>query len=110
MAQQSDSSRLGEPTLVEDLLLLLFQPDAAGTIAGENTLFYTLAGAVLADLALGGHVRTVPGRAGSTLVQAVEEHPPAAEAWARAAWSCWWPSSCGGSMPRPESVRSRFDG
>ncbi|GIJ76050.1 Golgi phosphoprotein 3 (GPP34) [Micromonospora phaseoli] len=51
-AEQPDA-----PTLVEDLLLLLFQPDS-GTIAGENTLFYVLAGAVLADLALGDHVTT----------------------------------------------------
>ncbi|MBX7270138.1 GPP34 family phosphoprotein [Micromonospora sp. Llam7] len=56
----------------EDLLLLLFQP-SSGTIAGENTLFYVLAGAVLADLALGDHlttadrgrVKTVEGRAPS---------------------------------------------
>lgn len=40
---------VGEPLLVEDVLLLLFQPDS-GTIAGENILFYVLAGAVLGDL------------------------------------------------------------
>lgn len=39
-----------ETLLVEDVLLLLFQPDS-GTIAGENILFYVLGGAVLADLA-----------------------------------------------------------
>lgn len=44
-----------EPLLVEDTLLLLFQP-ASGTIAGENTLFYVLGGAVLADLALAGRI------------------------------------------------------
>ncbi|QLQ35345.1 GOLPH3/VPS74 family protein [Micromonospora robiginosa] len=57
------------PTLAEDLLLLLFQPDS-GTVAGENTLFYVLGGAVLAELALGDHlavedrgrVRGVAGR------------------------------------------------
>ncbi|GIJ23451.1 GOLPH3/VPS74 family protein [Micromonospora lutea] len=48
----------GAPTLVEDLLLLLFQP-RSGTIAGENTLFYVLAGAVLADLALNDRVTMV---------------------------------------------------
>ncbi|WP_433261777.1 GOLPH3/VPS74 family protein [Micromonospora vinacea] len=61
--------RSDAPTLVEDLLLLLFQP-RSGTIAGENTLFYVLGGAVLADLALGDHLttgdrqrlRSVPGR------------------------------------------------
>jgi hypothetical protein len=49
------------PTLAEDLMLLLFQPGSGaggtGTIAGEGVLFYTLAGAVLSDLGLGGHVR-----------------------------------------------------
>jgi hypothetical protein len=43
------------PLIAEDLLLLLFDP-RSGTIAGEGTLFYTLAGAVLADLAAGGHI------------------------------------------------------
>lgn len=44
-----------EPLIVEDTLLLLFQPDS-GTIAAENILFYVLGGAVLADLALAGRV------------------------------------------------------
>ena len=43
--------RSEEPLLVEDLLLLLFQPDS-GAIAGETTLFHVLGGAVVADLAL----------------------------------------------------------
>ncbi|WBB56175.1 GPP34 family phosphoprotein [Verrucosispora sp. WMMD573] len=51
----AETTRPGAPTLVEDLLLLLFQP-RSGTIAGENTLFYVLAGAVLADLALADRV------------------------------------------------------
>jgi hypothetical protein len=42
-----------DPLLVEDVLLLLFQPDS-GSIAGENILFYVLGGAVLTDLALIG--------------------------------------------------------
>jgi hypothetical protein len=42
-----------EPLLVDDVMLLLFQP-SSGTIAGENTLFYVLGAAVLADLALRG--------------------------------------------------------
>ncbi|WP_198165815.1 GOLPH3/VPS74 family protein [Agromyces laixinhei] len=67
-------------TLAEDLLLLLFQPDS-GTIAGENTLFYILAGAVVADLALGDHVRT----SRNTKVEAVEHRPPADDIL-RAAW------------------------
>ena len=63
-------------SMAEDLLLLLFQPDS-GTVAGENTLFYVLGGAVLADLALGEQVLTEPGRGGTTLVRAVERRPPA---------------------------------
>ncbi|TNH28697.1 GPP34 family phosphoprotein [Micromonospora orduensis] len=63
--------RSDAPTLAEDLLLLLFQP-RSGTIAGENTLFYVLGGAVLADLALGDHLTTVArGR-----VSSVAGHPP----------------------------------
>ncbi|MFC4565154.1 GPP34 family phosphoprotein [Nocardiopsis mangrovi] len=78
------AERLGAPTLAEDLLLLLFQP-RTGTIAGENTLFYTLAGAVLADLALGDHVRTESGRGGTTRLEPVEEHPPS-DGVLRSAW------------------------
>ncbi|MFI6240548.1 GPP34 family phosphoprotein [Micromonospora sp. NPDC050795] len=64
-------ARPGTPTVVEDLLLLLFQP-RSGTIAGENTLFYVLGGAVLADLALGDHLTTeARGR-----VSSVGGHPP----------------------------------
>jgi hypothetical protein len=40
-----------EPLIVEDVLLLLFDP-AHGTIAGEGTLFYVLGGALLTELAL----------------------------------------------------------
>lgn len=63
-------------TLAEDLLLVLFQP-GSGTIAGETTLSYVLAGAVLAELGLGGHVRAGAGRLGSTTVSAVPGRPPA---------------------------------
>ncbi|WP_353650828.1 GPP34 family phosphoprotein [Nakamurella sp. A5-74] len=50
---------MNEPNLliVEDLLLLLLD-DETGTIAGEGTLHYALGGAVIAELALAGHVRT----------------------------------------------------
>lgn len=48
------------PLLVEDVLLLLFQPDS-GSIAGENILFYVLGGAVLGDLALAGRVEVEQG-------------------------------------------------
>ncbi|MBQ1028866.1 GPP34 family phosphoprotein [Glycomyces sp. NPDC047369] len=65
------ASRSDTPTLVEDLLLLLFQP-RSGTIAGENTLFYVLGGAVLAELALDEHLTTTDrGR-----VSGVPGHPP----------------------------------
>ncbi|MCM3661517.1 GPP34 family phosphoprotein [Georgenia satyanarayanai] len=75
------SGRTGAPvpadrTLAEDLLLLLFQP-GSGTIAGEGTLSYVLAGAVLAELGLGGHVHAAAGRLGSTTVSAVPRRPPA---------------------------------
>lgn len=76
---------LGEPTLAEDLLLLLFQPDS-GTVAGENTLFYVLAGAVLAELALDERVTTVTTRIGSVKVEAVEGRAPSDEIL-RAAWN-----------------------
>jgi hypothetical protein len=66
--------------LAEDLLLLLFQPGSgrragAGSIAGEGTLYYVLAGAVLAQLGLEGRVRTGTGRARSR-VGAVAGDPP----------------------------------
>lgn len=72
------------PTLAEDLLLVLFQPDS-GTIAGENTLFYVLAGAVLADLALNESVTTTATRTGAITVKAVEERAPSDEIL-RSAW------------------------
>ncbi len=89
MAQQSGASRLGVPTLAEDLLLLLFQPESGsqGTriIAGRDTLHYILAGAVLAELELGQHVRTLPGWGGSTRIEAVAERPPSDDIL-RSAW------------------------
>lgn len=54
-----------DPTLAEDLLLLLFQPKS-GTIAGEGTLFYVLGGAVLADLSLRGQVKLAEAAGGGT--------------------------------------------
>ncbi|WFE53354.1 GPP34 family phosphoprotein [Micromonospora sp. WMMD1155] len=71
--------RSDAPTLVEDLLLLLFQP-ASGTIAGENTLFYVLGGAVLADLALGEHLTTTDRQR----VSSVAGHPPSDDLLRRA--------------------------
>lgn len=54
-ASRTDDARrerpFEEPLLVEDMLLLLFQP-SSGTIAGETFLYNVLGGAALADLAL----------------------------------------------------------
>ena len=75
---------LSAPTLAEDVLLVLFQPDS-GTIAGENTLHYVLAGAVLADLALNESVRITTTRTGVTSVEAVEGRAPSDEIL-RSAW------------------------
>ncbi|MGV9796548.1 GOLPH3/VPS74 family protein [Mycobacterium sp. NPDC003449] len=85
----TDIPWLDRPTLAEDLLLVLFQPNGGlrsgtGTIAGENILFYVLAGAVLADLGLGGHVDTTAGTAG-TKVHAIEDKPPS-DRMLRSAW------------------------
>lgn len=41
--------------IVEDLTLLMMD-DRSGAIAGEGTLYYTLGGAVLVELGLGGHI------------------------------------------------------
>ncbi|BBY87873.1 Uncharacterised protein [Mycolicibacterium tokaiense] len=68
------------PTLAEDLLLVLFQPDS-GTIAGETTLFYPLAGAVLSDLALQQKV-TTSSRSGAVMVKPVEGQPPSDDIFA----------------------------
>lgn len=88
--QHAGAGRDTAPTLVEDLLLLLFQPtgglqQGTGSIAGENILFYVLGGAVLAELGLGGHVRTIPGALGSISLEAVAENPPT-DSLARTAW------------------------
>jgi hypothetical protein len=75
---------LSAPTLAEDLLLVLFQPDS-GTIAGENALYYVLAGAVLADLAFNESVTITTSRTGSVSVEAVEGRAPSDEVL-RSAW------------------------
>ncbi|WP_234306730.1 GOLPH3/VPS74 family protein [Streptomyces sp. NRRL F-2890] len=54
-----------EMLIVEDLLLTLMD-DTSGAIAGEGTLYYTLGGAVLAELALRGHVTAAEGDTGLT--------------------------------------------
>ena len=50
-------------------MLTLFQPDS-GTISGENTLFYVLAGAVLAELAERGEVDVEDAGMRGTIVHA----------------------------------------
>ncbi|WP_222124159.1 GPP34 family phosphoprotein [Microbacterium paludicola] len=72
------------PTLAEDLLLLLYQP-SSNVIAGEGTLYYVLAGAVLADLAEGGHVGTRAGHTGAMTVEAETDKPPT-DRLLRATW------------------------
>ncbi|MEO3798199.1 GPP34 family phosphoprotein [Nonomuraea sp. B10E15] len=52
---------------------------------GESTLYYVLAGAVLADLARGGHVRSGTGRMGTVTVEAVADNPPS-DHLLRASW------------------------
>ncbi|WP_265523184.1 GOLPH3/VPS74 family protein [Oerskovia flava] len=83
-SEQPDQTAAGSPTVAEDLLLLLFQP-RSGTIAGEGTLYYVLAGAVLADLGLAGNVRTGTGRTGTMTVEAIAENPPT-DHLLRASW------------------------
>ena len=78
------STKLGAPLVAEDLLLLLFQP-RHGTIAGENTLFYVLAGGVLTDLAFGNHLATPEGKAGGVKV-GVNDTPPPSDSILREAW------------------------
>ncbi|WGW13261.1 GPP34 family phosphoprotein [Saxibacter everestensis] len=67
----------GEMLIVEDLMLLLLD-DATGSIAVAGTLFYTLGGAMLVDLALRGQVEFDDTRAGSSgaKVHAVAGDPP----------------------------------
>jgi hypothetical protein len=72
------------PTLAEDLLLLLFQPES-GTIAGETTLYYVLGAAVLADMALGADITATTARNGTVTVAAVEGRRPSDELF-RPAW------------------------
>jgi hypothetical protein len=74
-AAVTDVTAAGEPTLAEDLLLLLFQPDS-GTIAGENILYYALAGAVLSDLALDERVTTTSERPSLAKVAVVPDAAP----------------------------------
>lgn len=76
---------LSAPTVADDLLLLLFQPES-GAIAGENTLFYVLAGAVLAELALEGSVTITKSATGTASVDVIGGRAPSDEIL-RPAWN-----------------------
>lgn len=67
-----------EPSLVEDVLLLLFQPRSR-TIAGEGILFYVLGGAAVTELALSEVIETRDDRLFSRTVHAVDDDRPADE-------------------------------
>ena len=75
---------LNAPTLAEDLLLVLFQPES-GAIAGESTLYAVLAAAVLAELSFDEGVTTTTTRTGAAVVEAVEGRAPSDEIL-RSAW------------------------
>ena len=72
------------PLVVEDLLLLLYQPGSR-TIAGENVLFYVLGAAVLADLALDERISVADARFSTTvsaLGDSIPSDPILEPAWA----------------------------
>ncbi|WP_244175880.1 GOLPH3/VPS74 family protein [Microbacterium oxydans] len=69
----SPDPHLGEPLLVEDVMLLLFQPDS-GSIAGENILFYVLGGAALGDLALQERIEMRNEGALTSRIHALDAH------------------------------------
>ncbi|GMA92451.1 GOLPH3/VPS74 family protein [Homoserinibacter gongjuensis] len=82
--QAADDPITGEPIVAEDLMLLLFQPES-GSIAGEGTLYYVLAGAVLAELGLEDLVSTARSMIGAPIVEAREGTRPN-DALLRRAW------------------------
>lgn len=81
----TSASPAHDPLIVEDILLLLFQP-RHGTILGEDILFYVLGGAVVADLAAGGWIEIdEPTRWGGRRVRSSHPDGPDDELL-RAAW------------------------
>ena len=74
----SPGTHLGEPLLVEDVLLLLFQP-GSGSIAGENILFYVLGGAALGDLSLQERIEVRKEGALTNRVHALDARTPVDE-------------------------------
>lgn len=79
----SPGTHLGEPLLVEDVLLLLFQP-GSGSIAGENLLFYVLGGAALGDLSLQERIEVRKEGALTNRVHALDARTPVDEVLAPA--------------------------
>ncbi|MFF2858523.1 GPP34 family phosphoprotein [Streptomyces rubiginosohelvolus] len=63
--------------IVEDLTLLMMD-DTSGAIAGAGTLYYTLGGALLVELGLGGYIRADENDTGlnGVKVHAVAGRPP----------------------------------
>ncbi|WP_109211794.1 MULTISPECIES: GPP34 family phosphoprotein [Microbacterium] len=76
-------SASSEPLLAEDLMLTLFQPES-GTIAAENTLYYVLAGALLAELAERGGAEIEDRGMRGAIVRAAGDQPT--DALLRTAW------------------------
>ncbi|WP_382304024.1 GPP34 family phosphoprotein [Herbiconiux sp. UC225_62] len=74
MTAEHASTQQSDRLIAEDVLLALFQP-SSGTIAGENTLFYVLGGAVLTDLAQQGRVEIRDAGLRGTLISATGERP-----------------------------------
>ncbi|MGO1414127.1 MAG: GOLPH3/VPS74 family protein [Microbacterium gubbeenense] len=74
MTDNSSRPQRTRTLVTEDLLLTLFQP-SSGTIAGENILFYVLAGGVLIDLTESGGAEIEDAGLRGTLVRATGERP-----------------------------------
>lgn len=74
MTQDDTSARRTGTLLAEDVILALFDP-ASGTIAGENTLFYVLGGAALADLSAQGRAASEDAGLRGILVRATGDAP-----------------------------------
>ncbi|WP_234983315.1 GPP34 family phosphoprotein [Demequina sp. NBRC 110053] len=66
----------GEPTIAEDLMLVLFEP-RTGHIHGEGTLFYPLAGAILSELALDERIALDQSRSALSAAVTASGEPPA---------------------------------
>lgn len=91
----SASTLSGDPTLAEDLLLLLFQPDS-GTIAGETTLYYPLGGAIVTELVMNDSITAEAAENGAAMLSARADRAPA-DPVLRAAWDY--------VSPRPRGVQ-----